>query len=163
MPGDSLRLIHWPTSARQDELFVRLLDGTPAGDWWIFLDLDQQAQSGQGWDSTTEHSIILAASLADEGLRSGQAVGFAASSQVPVWLPPREGEGQRWEILRSLATAQPGSFSLGELPRQERHRLGSSLSLSRQTRIAPAVALVLMWYRSTVVLLILTSSRRQTG
>ena len=39
--GDSLRRIHWPTSARRNELFVRIFDRTPASDWWIFLDMSQ--------------------------------------------------------------------------------------------------------------------------
>lgn len=138
---------------------MRLLDGTPAGDWWIFLDLDQKAQAGQDWDSTTEHSIILAASLADEGIRSGQAVGFAASSQTPVWLTPREGEGQRWEILRTLATAHPGSFSVRELLLRNKDAIGQRSSLvlvTANTNGAWVEALIpLMWrgIAPTVVLL----------
>jgi uncharacterized protein (DUF58 family) len=89
--GDSLRWIHWPTSARRDSLFVKLFDGTPAGDWWVFLDLDQSAQAGQGQASTEEHGVILAASLADRGLRSGRAVGLVTHGEELVWLPPQEG------------------------------------------------------------------------
>lgn len=114
-PGDSLRTVHWRTSARRNALFVRLFDSTPAGDWWIFLDLEQRAQVGEGQDSTTEHSIILAASLADVGLRAGRAVGLVAHGRELVWLPPQVGEGQRWEILRTLALIEPGTRPLHEL------------------------------------------------
>ena len=114
-PGDSLRWIHWRTSARRDDLYVRLFEGTPAGDWWIILDQDQQVQAGQGGDSTEEHGVILAASLADRGLNSRRAVGLVANSQEVAWLPPREGDGQRWEILRALALVAPSQRSLGEL------------------------------------------------
>ncbi len=102
-PGDSLRWIHWPTTAHHDELFVRLFDGTPAADWWILLDTDDSVQVGEGADSTLEHSITLAASLADHGLRTRHAVGLAAGGEPAVWLPPQEGDGQRWGILRNLA------------------------------------------------------------
>jgi uncharacterized protein (DUF58 family) len=112
IPGDSLRWIHWPTTAHRDELFVRLFDGTPAADWWILLDTDYSVQAGQGPDSTLEHAITLAASLADRGLRTRHAVGLAASSDPPVWLPPQEGDGHRWAVLRALAlvSASPMPF-----------------------------------------------------
>ena len=92
IPGDGLRSIHWRTSARRESLFVRLLDGTPAGDWWIFLDMDQRVHVGQGQDSTMEHGVILAASLADRGLRARRAVGLVVQGQEWVWMPPRGGE-----------------------------------------------------------------------
>jgi uncharacterized protein (DUF58 family) len=114
-PGDGLRWIHWRTSARQDNLFVRLFDGTSAGDWWIILDMNRRVQVGEGEDGTEEHGVILAASLADRGLRLGRAVGLVAGGEPLVWLPPREGEPQRWQILRSLAQVSLGSRPLPEL------------------------------------------------
>jgi len=115
LPGDSQRWIHWKTSARRDALFVRSFDGTPAGDWWILLNMDRHVQSGTGEDSTAEVGVILAASLADRGLRAGKAVGLLAHGKELAWLPPREGAGQRWEILRSLALVSQGPRSLSDL------------------------------------------------
>jgi uncharacterized protein (DUF58 family) len=135
-PDDSLRWIHWRTSARRDSLFVRLFDGTPASNWWILLDMDRHVQVGKGPDATEEHAVILAASLADRGLRSGQAVGLAAHGEQLVWLPPREGEGQRWEILRSLALVSLGSRPLAELLAGIRPTLEQRTSL---VIITPAV------------------------
>lgn len=120
LPGDSLRQVHWPTSARQAELYVRLLEATPCGDWWILLDLQADCQAGQGQENSSEHGVILAASLADLGLRQHQAVGLAINGRPLVWLPPRPGDGQRWEILRSLAEANPGQPSLAEVLRRMR-------------------------------------------
>jgi uncharacterized protein (DUF58 family) len=114
-PGDSLHLIHWKTTARRDDFFVKMFDGTPAGDWWIVLDLDQQVQAGAGWDSTVEHSIILAASLADHGLRLRRAVGLVVNGGQLGWLPPHQGSHRRFEILRTLALAEPGSTPLANL------------------------------------------------
>jgi len=129
LPGDSLRWIHWRTSARRGSLFVRLLESTPAGDWWILLDMDRLVQAGEGADSTEEHGVILAASLADRGLRSGRAVGLAAYGEELVWLPPRGGEGQRWEVLRSLALVSPGVRPLAELLARVRPTFGRYASL----------------------------------
>jgi uncharacterized protein (DUF58 family) len=129
VPGDSLRWIHWRTSARRDDLFVRLFDSTPSGDWWIILDVEQRVQVGEGARSSLEHGVILAASLADRGLRLGRAVGLIAHGQPLVWMPPREGDGQRWEILRSLALLQPAQHSLLQLLVRLRPTLGGRSSL----------------------------------
>jgi len=115
VPGDSLRWIHWRTTARLDKPYVRLLDGTPSGDWWIVLDMERRAQAGEGEDSTDEHAIILAASLADRGLRLGRSVGLAAQGEKLVWLPPKGRDAQRWEIMRSLALVSTGQLPLSEL------------------------------------------------
>lgn len=129
IPGDSLRWIHWRTFARRDQPYVRVFDGTPAGDWWILLDMDRQVQAGQGWDSTTEHSIILAASLADRGLRMKRAVGLVANGKELVWLNPGEGKDHRWEILRSLALIESGDYTLAELLERVAPVIGQHASL----------------------------------
>jgi uncharacterized protein (DUF58 family) len=108
---------------------VRLFDSTPSGDWWIFLDLDEQVQTGQGFDSTEEHGIILAASLADRGLRSGRAVGLVTHGRELTWLPPQTGDGQRQQILRALALAVPGSRPLAALLARTRPVFGQITSL----------------------------------
>jgi uncharacterized protein (DUF58 family) len=115
LPGDSLRSIHWPTTARRNEPFVRTFDSTPSSDWWIFLDMDRRVQAGEGQRATEEHGVILAASLADRGLQMGKAVGLATHGQDLAWLPPRLDAGQRLQILRALALVNPGKHSLAEL------------------------------------------------
>jgi uncharacterized protein (DUF58 family) len=129
LPGDSLRSIHWRTTARQESPFVRIFDGTPAGDWWIFLDLDQRVQAGQGFNSTIEHGVILAASLAEHGLANRRAVGLVANAQEMVWMPPQTGSGRRWEILRALALVNPTARPLAELLHKTRPGIGRRSSL----------------------------------
>jgi uncharacterized protein (DUF58 family) len=114
-PGDSLRWIHWPTTARRNETFVRVFDSTPSSDWWILLDMDRHTQAGRGQRATEEHGVILAASLADRGLQMGKAVGLAMQGEELTWLPPRLSTDHRWQILRALALAQPGPYSLANL------------------------------------------------
>ncbi|HEX9618290.1 MAG TPA: DUF58 domain-containing protein [Anaerolineales bacterium] len=127
--GDSLRWVHWRTSARRDQFYVRLFDSTPSSDWWIFIDMDRRVQAGEGQASTEEHSVILAASLADRGLRQGRRVGLVAYGKRLVWIPPQEGGEHRWEILRALATVAPGESSLGELLEHTRHSIRQRASL----------------------------------
>lgn len=129
LPGDSLRLIHWRTTARRMQFHVRTFDNTPLGDWWLILDANQDVQAGQGARSTAEHGVILAASLADRGLRLGRAVGLAAEGDALTWLLPRQGDGQRWAILRSLALLEPGRRSLADLLAGLAPSLGQNSSL----------------------------------
>jgi uncharacterized protein (DUF58 family) len=135
-PGDSQRWIHWRTTARQGSLYVRLFDGTPVGDWWIVLDMDRRVQAGEGDDSTEEHGVVLAASLADRGLRLRRAVGLVMYGEDTVWLPPEEGDSRRWEILRDLALVSPGSCPLSDLLVRMRPAIGQHASL---VVITPAV------------------------
>ena len=128
-PGDSASRIHWRTSARRGELFARQFDSAAEGDWWIILDLNQGVQAGNGQDSTVEHAVTLAASLADRGLRAARNVGLIADGLRPIWLPPRRGAAQRWEITRALTFAETGTRSLGDVLRQARHVLRRSASL----------------------------------
>ena len=128
-PGDPLRWIHWPTSLRLQELYVRNFDNTPASDWWIFLDLEAAVQIGTGFNSTDEHAIILAASMADRGLRQGHAVGLAASAKELVWLPPTHSADQQMQILRALALAQLGTAPLDQLLNAARSSLRRGASL----------------------------------
>ena len=110
-----MRVIHWPTSARKNALYVRDFDHSPAGDWWIILDLDQAVQVGDGQNATQEHAIILGASLTDWGMRTGRSVSLAAYGKELVWHRPQLSDAYKWEILRSLALVEPGKVPLGEL------------------------------------------------
>ncbi|MEJ2300666.1 MAG: DUF58 domain-containing protein [Anaerolineales bacterium] len=127
--GDALRWIHWRTSARKDDLFVKSFDNAPSSDWWILLDMDKKVQVGEGQDSTQEHSVVLAASLADRGLNLNRAVGLVAGGESLVWLSPREGSERRWEILRALALVTPGEYSLAELLVRMKPAIGQRASL----------------------------------
>jgi uncharacterized protein (DUF58 family) len=113
--GDPFKIIHWRATAHRDELYARTFESTPAGDWWIWLDLDANAQAGAGENSTMEHAIILAASLATRGLQMGRAVGLVVNARDLVWRAPEAGEAQRLQILRALATVEPAARPLAEV------------------------------------------------
>lgn len=156
--GDPLRWIHWPTSVRKQQLYVHNFDSTPASDWWIFLDLNQAVQLGEDWNSTVEHGVILAASLADLGLRQGHAVGFSASGDRLIWLPPTHSADQRMLILRELALIKPGEVAFANLLEAARLALrhGASLIIITPDRqanwIEPLSMLLRNWITPTVLL-----------
>jgi uncharacterized protein (DUF58 family) len=133
-PHDPMRLIHWKTTARHSRsqngtgsgntFYVRQFEGTPAGDWWIVLDLDRASQLGTGWDSTEEHAIILASSLAARGLKKDHPVGLSINGMELEWIPPRRNEYQLHSLLKALAVASPSEMSL----QNYLLRVGGSLS-----------------------------------
>jgi uncharacterized protein (DUF58 family) len=114
-PNDPMRLIHWKSTARRNKFFVRQFDGAPSGDWWLLLDLYKDVQFGSGWDSTEEHGVILAASLAAYGLNTEEhPVGMAVNGSEPAWIVPRRNEYQLRSLLKALAVAAPSGISLKE-------------------------------------------------
>ena len=127
--GDSTRMIHWPTTARMNKVFVRLMESAPEGKWWILLDLDERHMFGKGWDSVEEQSVTLAASLADAGLRARKSVGLITNSKRMAWVNPQKGEGQRWEIMQALALAGPGRLTLSTVLERIQPSLGRHHSL----------------------------------
>ncbi|MGB5048725.1 MAG: DUF58 domain-containing protein, partial [Caldilineaceae bacterium] len=84
-PGDSLRRIHWPSTAHRGDLMVSEVEDEPSGDLWIVLDLNGAAHRGSGPTSTLEYAIVLAASLIAELLSGGdrRAVGLLAAGTGP--------------------------------------------------------------------------------
>lgn len=157
--GDPLHAIHWPTSARRNALFVRQFDHKPQADWWIFLDLERRSQAGDGARSTEEYGIILAASLANQGIRQGRRVGLVTHGTDLTWLPPRHSSEQLMNILRTLAVVQVGARPLADLltDAQRSIRRGASLiiitSNTEKDWLAPLFQLNTQGLAPTVLLL----------
>ena len=81
--GDSLRHIHWRTTAHTDKLMVKEFDPDRTNysfkDIWIVLDMHQDIQMGEGDETTEEYGITIAASLAKKYIDSGKRVGLLVS------------------------------------------------------------------------------------
>jgi len=120
--GDSLRYVHWSSTARRGRMMVKDLEIEPSGDIWLVLDLNRAAQRGEGATGTLEQAVVVAASLAAKWLtgREQRAVGLLAYTGVedggqPVQVAPGMGRGQLWQILAALAPVQEGDLSLTRL------------------------------------------------
>lgn len=125
--GDSMRHVHWPSTAHRGHMMVKELELEPTGDVWIVLNLDAALQRGTGRTGTLETGIILAASMAAEMVsgRERRAVGLlTASAASVVTLPPQPGQSQLWAIMAALAPAQSTTWSLAELLRRNLSNLG---------------------------------------
>jgi uncharacterized protein (DUF58 family) len=129
LPNDPMRLIHWKTTARHGDFYVRQFEGAPAGDWWILLDLHKDSQVGVGWDSTEEHSIILASSLVVQGLNEDRPVGLSINGEQIEWMAPRRNEYQQRSLLKALAVASPSTMPLKDYLSRAGRSLSSHCSL----------------------------------
>jgi len=70
-PGDALRRIHWPSTARLGHFHVVEFEETLGADLVIAVDLRRGAHAGAGKDSTLEVAIKAAASLAAHAVDNG--------------------------------------------------------------------------------------------
>jgi len=59
--GDAINRIHWLSSVRHSELYVKEFDLEQAADLWLLLDLDRSAHAGPAETSSVETAISAAA------------------------------------------------------------------------------------------------------
>jgi uncharacterized protein (DUF58 family) len=72
--GDDLRKVHWRTTARRDELMVRVEEWPWRGGVTVLLDHRAAAHRGSGPTSSLEYAVSLAASVYVHLVRRGQQV-----------------------------------------------------------------------------------------
>lgn len=121
MAGDALTRIHWPSTARHDQLMVKEFDLDPTIDVAILLDLDKRVHAGTDESSTEEYAVTIAASLSAYLLRHRDlAVALEATGPSGVSLPLDRGVRQLDRALEALAIVRadkviPLSEALAEL------------------------------------------------
>src|SRR5690349_18981131 len=104
MPGrgrGSQRSLQTPTTARLGQFMVKEFDLDPTIDVAILLDLDRDAQAGEGDSSTEEYGVTVAASIAAYLLRQQElAIGITVSGAGDgASLPFDRGERQLDRLL----------------------------------------------------------------
>ena len=109
-PGDSLRHLHWRTTARRGELMVREYEDWPNDDLTIVL--EARRADGDGNDPLLEEAISLAATICWEWCRqTGDRLLLAvAGASVTVQQGPT-GHTLACEMLRRLAL-EPGASEI---------------------------------------------------
>src|SRR5213080_4541599 len=109
LPGDALSRIHWRSSAHYNKLMVKEFDLDPAVDAWIFVDLHDAVQAGEGEQSTEEYGVTLAATIATYLLRHDLSVGMIVNGQRREFLSLDRGDRQIERVLELLAVVTAGS------------------------------------------------------
>jgi uncharacterized protein (DUF58 family) len=132
VPGDPLKRIHWPSSARKQKLIVKEFEKDPLAEVWIFVDAEAEkhckAEEQQDFVTreywwvkyswmkkgpyyllprdTEEYAISIAASLAKYYIQQSREVGLVTSGQSLSMLPAEKGERQLGKILETLAVVR---------------------------------------------------------
>ena len=119
-PGDPLRRIHWPTSARRGRLSIVEYERQLARRVTILIDLSRASLRGLGRQATLEVAIRTAGSLAQALLERGDRVGLEGwKSAGALSLSPAAGRAQLCRILEALALLKPdGTRPLSEILRE---------------------------------------------
>jgi uncharacterized protein (DUF58 family) len=132
--GDSLRRIHWQTTAHSSKLMVKVFDPdrshSQAKTIWIVLDMSQSSRTGSGLQSTEEYGVTIAASLIKKFIDDGWPVGFMAAADKSYIFPMDTGSTHLESINASLAimTAK-GTKPVDQLVTSESSRLGTNTML----------------------------------
>jgi len=107
--GDAQNRIHWRSTAHYNRLMVKEFDLDPALDVWIFLDLNEAVQAGEGEHSTEEYGVTIAATVAVYLLRQDLSLGMIMNAQRREFLSLDRGERQIERALEMLAVVEAGS------------------------------------------------------
>jgi uncharacterized protein (DUF58 family) len=162
-PGDPMKRIHWPTSARRGQLMVKVFEQDPQAEIWLFLDAQQKAQAHKAFEtpdipleallfsrkprltlppSTLEYGISITASLAHYFIGQKRAVGLVTEDRAYTMMPAERSERQETKILETLAFLEGrGDLAIAALVSIQARRLppGSSVIL-----VTPTVSLDLL-------------------
>jgi uncharacterized protein (DUF58 family) len=111
--GDSLRNIHWRTTAHTGNLMVKEFDPDTVNysykDIWIVPDMHETAHRGEGEESTEEYAVTIAASLAKKYVDIEKNVGMIASGDRPYLLLPETGTEHLERLMQALAVIKANS------------------------------------------------------
>ncbi|MGW4060884.1 DUF58 domain-containing protein [Amycolatopsis sp. NPDC004747] len=106
--GDDLRKVHWRSTARRDEIMVRVEERPWRGGTTVLLDHRAAAHHGAGPAASLEWAVSFAASAALHLRRSGHRVRLVSEHGVTLADTPGDG-GDHYDhvVLDALAALQP--------------------------------------------------------
>jgi len=122
VPGDPWHHIHWPTTARRREPFVKIFQPEATSSVWLIPDFDRAAHLSQGDDATEDLLMLLTASLAHYLLHHHQQVGLLAHGAELKVVLPEYTPAHFWQIVTALASLNADTDRpLAQTLRQAQH------------------------------------------
>lgn len=106
-PGESLRAVHWPSTARRGSLMMKELDDAPRDELVIILDQDAAGTAGSSGNASFDAAVRAVGALALAHALWGRRVVIVGSS--PSFDPVRVSSGGHdWDVaLDALAAVIP--------------------------------------------------------
>jgi uncharacterized protein (DUF58 family) len=104
--GESLRRIHWPSTARRGELMVKELEDSPRDETAVFLDADAASVVGEAPDSTFELQVRAAGSIVRAQAKRSRRAALIVNSSTPAYQRINSLDGDWHAALEVLAAVQ---------------------------------------------------------
>lgn len=101
--GDNPRHVHWPTTARLNELMIREYEPLASACLYIALDQAAEANIGTGRESTFEYAVRIAASIARAACTQNTRTRIAGDGRAALRGLSGAGDGHFQGILDELA------------------------------------------------------------
>jgi uncharacterized protein (DUF58 family) len=132
--GDSLRKVHWRTTARRAQLMVKELEDAPRDEVAVVLDADPDAVVGESFDVQVRAAGSLLLAHVRRGRRALLVISGSRQDQQGVRSP--EGDWRQALDLLAAADPEPGP-SLAALLADEGSAAGRALELAVVTASLP--------------------------
>ena len=108
--GESLRRVHWPTTARTGELMVKELEDAPRDSVAVLLDCDPGDVAGEPGDSSFDAAVRAAGSVLLHHVRRGRRSTLVTTGLEDVVQSVSRVEGDFDAALDVLAAAEPNAL-----------------------------------------------------
>ncbi|HLG07173.1 MAG TPA: DUF58 domain-containing protein [Gaiellaceae bacterium] len=105
--GESLRRVHWPTSARRGQLMVKQLEDAPRDNVVVLLDCDPAGAAGEPPDSSFDAAVRAAGSILLAHASRGRTAALVTTRSEGDAIHLRSAETDLDAALGALAAAEP--------------------------------------------------------
>jgi len=105
--GESLRRVHWPSSARRGQLMVKELEDASHDGVVVVLDCDPAGVVGVAPDSSFDAAVRIAGSILQAHALRGRAATLVSTGRGAVQVPVRSAHAELGGAVMTLAAALP--------------------------------------------------------
>ena len=109
--GESLRRVHWPSTARRGDLMVKELEDAPRDEAAVLLDADAASVIGEPPESTFEVAVRAAGSILKSHVRRGRRSSLIVNSRARHYARVHSFEGDWHRALELLAAVEPDGIT----------------------------------------------------
>jgi uncharacterized protein (DUF58 family) len=108
--GESLRRVHWPTSARRGQLMVKELEDTSTDGVVVLIDCDSRCTTGVPPDASFDTAVRAAGSLLQAHAARGRQATLVSTGRSRAVVPVRTAAGDLDGAIGQLAAAEPDAL-----------------------------------------------------
>ena len=136
--GESLRNVHWPSTARRGQLMVKELEDEPRDEVAVLLDAAAGVVAGEPPDSSFDMQVRAAGSILKAHAKRGRRVALVVNAAGRETVGVRDDEGDWRRALETLAAVRPDGRTPVTTLLSEGTAAGRALDLTVVTAQLPA-------------------------